>query len=58
MTVPQQVPLKIKIEDNVRCSPFENPMLFRSLQGQTDILSISTPSLVLYLNSFLFPPHH
>lgn len=35
MTVPQQVPLKVKLEDNAKHSPFENPMLFRSLQGQT-----------------------
>lgn len=35
MTVPQQVTLKVKTEDNAKHSPFENPVLFRSIQGQS-----------------------
>lgn len=46
--VPQQAPLKSEIEDNAKHSPFENPMLFRSLQRVYKArLSTNTSSLVL-----------
>lgn len=48
LAMPQQAPLKSKIEDNAKHSPFENPTLFRSLQRVYKArLSTNTFSLVL-----------